>query len=128
MEKPNGYDELDTKYNDYLHTEQWKRIARKRLEVDGYVCQACGSRGSSLNKLEIHHFGYTNGVIFNEENYLYTHLVTLCHACHKLIGNTMKRVTNEDGRRGWDNNPTIPKINVFTLSGEEMETREENRK
>ena len=131
MEKPNGYDELqlDTQYQEYLKSEKWKRIAYERMKIDNFVCQGCGSRGSSTNPLQVHHFRY-QGVIYQEDkgDNLYTQLVTLCACCHKVLGNAMERVTNCNGRRGWKHNSTVPKVNIYTLSGQEIALREENRK
>lgn len=118
----------DEQYREYLKSPKWKAIVQERLRIDNYVCQGCGSRGNALNPLEIHHFRY-NGVLYHEDegDNLYTQLITLCHACHKILGNSMERVTNKDGRRGWRDNPRIPKVNVYTISGEEIKVREENR-
>lgn len=118
--------ELDQRYYDYLESDQWKRIARKRLEIDNFTCQGCGSRGNSLNPLQVHHLNYHH--IFNEEPYIYTDLVSVCRCCHGTIHNIMNRVTSEDGRRGWKSVSNVPKINVFILSGQDLQQRKENLK
>lgn len=116
----------DEQYKAYLKTPKWQAIAKKRLEIDNYTCQGCGTRGNALNPIEVHHLTYAH--IYQEENHIYTDLVSVCHACHKTTHNIMVRITNEQGRRGWKNNCTIPQINVFTISGEEIQSREGNRK
>lgn len=86
-----------TSYQDYLSSSQWREKARRRLQIDNFCCQMCGSRGSSANRLEIHHLSYKN--IYQENPY--RDLVTLCHVCHRSIHCVMNRITDESGRRGW---------------------------
>ena len=116
----------DEQYKQYLKSPKWQAIAKKRLEIDNYKCQGCGCRGTSNNPIECHHMTYAHK--YQEENHIYTDLVCLCHCCHKNVHNIMVRITNEQGRRGWKDNVSIPQINVFTISGEEILSREENRK
>lgn len=107
---------MNTKeYSDYLKSEKWKAIARKRMEIDGNICQCCGCRGTRDNPLEVHHLSYR--YLFKEENRLYEDLVTLCHVCHKGIHNVMNRKTNAQGCRGWKDRNDIPNIHVFNISG-----------
>ena len=89
-------------YHAYLQSEQWQRVAEARKRIDGYRCQMCGSRGTQLNPLQVHHMRYY-GVIgheFEGEN-LYVNLVTLCDSCHKAVHRMMNRTTSADGRHGW---------------------------
>lgn len=111
------------KYAEYLKSPAWARIARRRMEIDGYECCMCGSRGTASNQLEVHHISYAH--LFDEENRIYQDLETVCHACHKSIHRAMERVTGPDGRRGWKDNPRIPKIHVFTISGADQGIIEE---
>ena len=115
----------DERYKAYLKTEKWKQIAKRRMEIDNYICQGCGCRGTVKNPLETHHLTYRH--IYNEENWIFEDLVTVCRACHGNLHKIMERVTNKDGRKGWKANPRIPRIHVFTLSGETLEIKEENR-
>lgn len=130
MEKPNDYSYHDIvnddKYRAYIQSDKWKAIARKRMEIDNYTCQGCGSRGTASNPIECHHLTYRH--IYHEENYIYQDLVSVCHCCHKTTHNIMVRITDASGRRGWKNNCTIPQINVFTTSGELLEVKEGNRR
>lgn len=105
----------DTKYQEYLNSEKWKRIAKQRLEIDGYCCVVCGAVGTTGNPLEIHHLSYKH--LYEEENRVFEDLVTLCHACHKSVHALMNRVTSKDGRRGWSDNRNIPKISVVSIGG-----------
>lgn len=111
----------DKEYKEYLKSDKWRAIAKKRFEIDNYTCQMCGSRGTPNNPLEIHHLSYKH--IGNEQNRIYEDLVCLCHICHKLLHNGMNRKTAPN-RRGWSNNQTIPKVNVYTISGQDLERRE----
>ena len=104
------------KYKQYLKSEKWKAIARRRMEIDNFECQGCGCRGTSTNMLEIHHLSYKH--IYNED--IYTDLVSVCHNCHKTIHAVMDRVTDASGRHGWRDNTGIPRISVLTLSGTEL--------
>ncbi len=105
-------------YKAYLESDKWKQIAAKRFEIDGYRCVCCGAQGTSNNKLEIHHLSYNH--LYHEENRIYEDLVTLCHCCHKSLHKVMERVTSPTGRRGWLDNPRIPDIHIYTLSGTDI--------
>lgn len=102
-------------YKEYMKSEKWKAIAKKRMEIDGKTCQGCGSRGSGNNPLEVHHLSYSH--LYAEETRIYEDLVTLCHVCHKNLHRIMERQTNQNGRRGWKDNPRIPQIHVFNIDG-----------
>lgn len=104
------------KYLEYLQSNEWKNIAKKRMSIDKYACQCCGCKGTANNPLEIHHLSYR--AIFHEEERIQEDLVTLCHVCHKGIHNVMNRVTDvKTGRRGWKDNNSIPTIHAFNIGG-----------
>jgi len=103
----------DQEYSNYLKSEQWKEKAAKRLEIDRYTCQGCGSRGSSDNPLQVHHLNYKH--VGNED--VYTDLVCLCRNCHIRTHHIMNRVTDKLGHRGWNDNSQVPRIHVFTVGG-----------
>ena len=108
------------KYHEYLQSKAWKDKAYQRMVIDGFICQACGCRGTTHNVLEVHHLSYSN--IGNED--IYTETVTLCHACHKNLHRAMERVTDRNGRRGWLDSPRTPKIHVYTLNGLDIHIKE----
>ena len=56
---------MSNQYNDYLHSEQWKRKATERIRIDRGRCQMCGSRGTQGNPLCVHHLSYRR--LFNED-------------------------------------------------------------
>ena len=112
----------NAKYEAYRQTEKWKQIARKRMEIDGFTCAMCGSRGTTGNVLEVHHISYR--YLYQEEKRIYEDLVTLCHCCHKQTHALMERVTNADGRHGWKDRSDIPKISVFSLDNKTLENKE----
>lgn len=85
-------------YGQFLESGTWKNIRQRRLAIDDYKCQSCGTTGSVENPLQIHHFNYRH---CGGDEDVYRDVVTVCRDCHKKIHNTMNRVTNEDGRRGW---------------------------
>lgn len=109
----------NTEYLRYLSSDRWRKKAGERLKIDHFRCCMCGTMGTAINDLEVHHVSYRN--IYNEDPY--TDLVSLCRICHKSIHKMMERVTSPDGRRGWKSE-RIPDIHVFNISGEELETIE----
>lgn len=110
-----------TEYGDYLQSDKWKAIARKRLEIDNYTCQMCGSKGTTERPLQVHHMKYTH--IGDEQQHIWTELVTLCYECHKRVHAMMCRKTAPD-RYGWKNEYYVPAISVYTLTGKTIESRE----
>ena len=114
----------NARYREYLKSEKWKRIAAERMRIDGYKCVMCGSRGTATNCLEVHHLSYK--WIYREETRIYQDLCTLCHACHKSIHNVMNRQTDPSGRHGWQDNSNIPAVSIFTITGQELYSKEVN--
>lgn len=98
-------------YAMYLLSDQWKALAQKRLEIDGYRCQLCGSDGTRENPIQVHHLSYRN--IGHED--VYTDLVSCCASCHKGIHRLMGRITDPAGGRMWDK--STPRVHVYTLTG-----------
>ena len=111
----------NTEYENYLQSERWKAIARKRVELDENRCVMCGSRGTTGNPLEVHHLKYT--YIGEEEPRIWQDLATLCHMCHKQVHALMCRRTAPD-RFGWKSSYNIPAVSVYTLTGKTLECRE----
>lgn len=111
------------RYQEYLKSDKWKAIAQERLKIDRFMCQGCGCCGTPTNPLEIHHLSYAH--LYNEENRIYEDLVTLCRACHKQTHKIMERTTSASGRKGWKDNPRIPQVHVFTVSGTDRQFKEE---
>lgn len=120
--KPMTKQETNQRYYEYLQSEEWKAKAKQRLEIDGYVCQGCGAKGSSLNVLQVHHLTYHN--VYNEN--VYTDLVTVCRSCHAILHNALNRTTSQEGMKGFKQNPNVPSINTFTLSGADLRIRKGN--
>lgn len=94
-------------YQNYLHSEDWKKKANERMKIDGFTCQSCGTRGTPSNPLCVHHFSYRN-LPFEDVN---KDLVTVCKCCHSNLHNVMNRITNPNtGRRGWRDDVEISTI------------------
>ena len=106
----------DPEYREYLKSDKWKMIAAQRLKIDNMTCQCCGSKGTQLNPLQVHHLSYRH--IGNEENFIFEDLVTLCRPCHMGLHRILNRVTSPNGRRGWKDARQVPQVHVFTMSGE----------
>ena len=107
------------RYRQYLASDKWKQIAKKRYQIDKGVCQCCGSRGTPNNPIECHHLSYNH--LYHEEGRIYEDLVSLCRCCHKGLHRVMERVTDENGRRGWLNSPRIPRVHTFCINGQDIE-------
>ena len=84
-------------YIKYINSETWENKRQTRLLFDDFMCQMCGSRGTQINPLQIHHMTYKN---LGHET-METDLVTLCSNCHKAVHKMMNRKTTLDGRRGF---------------------------
>ncbi len=119
-------EELDQQYYEYLNSPEWKKIAYKRMEIDNFTCQGCGTKGNALNMLQVHHVNYR--CIYHEEAHIYDSLITVCRSCHCILHNVMARKTSPEGLRGWKSNVNIPTVNTLTLSGADLQTRKENFK
>lgn len=117
----------ERRYIEYMKSDKWRSIARRRMEIDNYTCQGCGCRGTSTNVLEVHHLSYKH--IYHEESWVYEDLVCLCHGCHKNLHRIMERITNEQGRRGWKHNPRIPETHIYNINGaiEILERKEQGK-
>ena len=66
----------DNIYSDYIESEEWKAVRRKRMSIDGYQCQMCGT----AKNLEVHHLTYER--LGHEDM---DDLITLCHKCHEKV-------------------------------------------
>lgn len=60
-------------YQDYIKSEAWKLLAKKKRQEAGNKCQLCNASG----KLSVHHRTYEN--VFNESM---DDLIALCGSCH----------------------------------------------
>ncbi len=75
---------ITQEYVDYLKSDTWQRLRSKRLAIDNYRCQRCGT---PYGPLQVHHLAYPE-VLGTEDPYL--HLVTLCATCHELVEHQKK--------------------------------------
>lgn len=65
------------KYRDYLKSDYWKVLRKKRLKLDNYRCTQCGK----TSNLEVHHKTYIfRGYGVSDE---INNLITLCRNCHQ---------------------------------------------
>ncbi len=63
------------KYHEYLQSESWKFLTKRKRVEAGYKCQLCNSNKAKLN---VHHRTYDN--IYHEK---LDDLIVLCENCHK---------------------------------------------
>lgn len=68
------YEARRNAYHEWLKTVDWKEVRRKRLEMDGYVCQGCGVARAE----QVHHITYSHAT----SPFLFQ-LVSLCRECHE---------------------------------------------
>ena len=64
-------------YYEYLQSKEWQIVRRKRLQIDGYKCQMCGTG----KNLQVHHISYEH---LGQEKEI-DDLVTLCKECHQKV-------------------------------------------
>ena len=74
-------------YGEYLRSQHWQNVRRKRLSLDGYKCVICGG-GENLN---VHHLTYERRGNENIEE----DVVTLCHPCHAML-HRIKELSSEE--------------------------------
>lgn len=70
---------MNEEYQEYLNSDIWKEIRRKRLEIDNFQCQICGDPAE-----HVHHLRYrrNNGVLSPNIN---SDLVSVCSRCHNIF-------------------------------------------
>lgn len=83
-------------YLNYLKSEEWRKKATRRAEIDGFVCRMCLCKGTSGNPLQCHHITYHN--LYHENEW--KDLITLCKFCHKSVHFMMNRKTSPN-KYGW---------------------------
>lgn len=68
-------------YSEKLKDPRWQQMRLKIMERDGFACQSCGDKSSSLN---VHHcVPYKKGA--DPWDYDLWDLTTLCEKCHNKI-------------------------------------------
>ncbi len=107
----------DSDYERYIRSDKWRNIAKERAKIDGFKCVCCDCIGTNNNPLECHHISYRHLFCEDQEDYIYTDLVTLCRNCHTSLHRILNRTTSINGRQGWKNDCNIPKIHTFNLNG-----------
>ncbi|MCC8101447.1 MAG: HNH endonuclease [Clostridiales bacterium] len=80
-----GYHNHSLEYEAYLKSKEWREKREQRLEIDNYECQACHTKGSKQNPLEIHHLNYMSLMHEVPER----DLVCLCRRCHRRLHKVM---------------------------------------
>lgn len=105
--RPAFWQESQDRYRAYINSPEWHEKKRLRMQIDGFVCQMCGCKGSKLNPLNVHHLSYHN--IYHEN--VEKDLVTLCRSCHIGVHNMMNRITNSGtGQRGWKDQLSVSMV------------------
>ena len=67
-------------YKEYLISDEWKELKKRRLEIDSNICQQCKIH-ITLETSNCHHIHYGN--LYNEN--IEEDLISLCHSCHQII-------------------------------------------
>lgn len=63
-----------TEYQEYLRSEHWQTIRKRKLRDSGYACEECNNKCD----LEVHHIRYKNLYDIDLAD-----LKTLCRFCHR---------------------------------------------
>lgn len=63
-------------YQDYIKSSDWKKQSKRRMAIDDFKCQRCGT----AKNLVVHHITYDR--LGNEKM---EDLITLCRKCHEEI-------------------------------------------
>lgn len=72
---------IRTHYREYLLSEHWQKLRKKRLSNANRTCYACGSR----ERLDVHHRTYKR---VGREHL--SDLIILCRDCHEAVHKMMK--------------------------------------
>lgn len=73
------YEDYTAEYVNYLKSEEWASVRRRKLTDAEFKCQRCGfNPGTSKQKLEVHHKTYER---LGKE--LMEDLEVLCDRCHR---------------------------------------------
>lgn len=75
-------------YSNYLKSDHWKIMREKRLSIDNYKCQLCGTK----KDLRVHHLRYND--LDNVDT-----LLTVCDKCHRDI-HEFREVVSESSKNG----------------------------
>lgn len=75
---------ITEEYRQYLLSDTWQKLRSKRLAIDEYQCQRCGT---PYGPLQVHHLAYPE--VLGTEN-PYTDLITLCASCHEIVEHNKK--------------------------------------
>ena len=63
-------------YKEYLSSGHWKRTRRRALRAGHHKCRACGTAGSILSALQVHH------EVYNLGKEKMSDLTVYCSECH----------------------------------------------
>lgn len=66
-------------YDDYIISEQWKKVRDEIMQRDEYICRICGGAAT-----EVHHLTYRH--LKSEYEF---ELVSLCRKCHESYRNNL---------------------------------------
>lgn len=80
---------VSEEYKEYLRSDTWQRLRSKRLAIDEYRCQRCGT---PYGPLQVHHLAYPD-ILGTEDPYM--DLITLCASCHEQIEHNKKMVRKD---------------------------------
>ena len=72
-----GREQRKRRYLEYMCSEDWKKLRRQRMLMDGDICQHCGTG----KNLQVHHLTYRHLGQPEEID----DLRTLCQECHRKI-------------------------------------------
>lgn len=96
IEQDNAIQKLkDIPYKEYLLTEHWKTIRKRKLRKANYKCELC----NSTEKLNVHHKTYENRGCEKDED-----LIVLCEDCHGKFHDKLENPKEIDIKDGNNKN------------------------
>ena len=72
-----------TNYNQFYHSKEWKKLRRKALERDNYLCIECKKKGIITPANTVHHIKPLR--IDDSRALQLSNLETVCGACHNKL-------------------------------------------
>lgn len=72
-----GFSHHSDEYDEWIHSDEWRKKASEHRRLCQYKCQLCGSEA----KLEVHHTPLGYSFLGSEST---EHLMALCHECHVI--------------------------------------------
>ena len=71
---------MNAETQQFYDSARWKRVAAKRMRMDGYKCQICKRYGRMVEATQVHHIEHLEDA--PDRALDITNLISLCRRCH----------------------------------------------